>query len=307
MPLMRALRKLRGFTLVELLVVIAIISILMSLLLPAVQKVREAAARVQCGNNLRQICLATIDCCDTFRGKQPPGLGIYPNRNCSEYNGQGGILHHILPFIDQNNLYKQSLANNDWRNRAPDWNTLYLTYSAWNIGNTVIVPAYVCPSDPTADINWYLATTSYAYNGNVFQVWYAWGWGSTHKYPGWIGDGTSNTIFFTEKEKGSFGSSSWSPDGGYNIWADWGPCINSIESGAQPTGTASMFQYNPALGCGSADWGCGDGNLANTPHTGGINVALGDGSVHFVMRGVSVSSWWAALTPNASDVIGDDF
>jgi len=305
MPLFRAWRKLKGFTLVELLVVIAIISILMSLLLPAVQKVREAASRVQCGNNLRQICLATINCCETFRGRQPPGLGIYPNRNVSDFNGQGGILFHILPFIDQNNLWKASLGT-DGRNGA-NWGTPYPTYSAWNVQNTVIVPAYICPSDPTADINWLLATTSYAYNGNVFTVWYAWGWGQTHKFPGWISDGTSNTIFFTEKEKGSFGASGWSPDGGYNIWVDWGPSVNSAESGTQPTGAASMFHYNPPLGCGNPEWGCGDGNLANTPHTGGINVALGDGSVHFVMRGVSVTSWWAALTPNGGDIIGDDF
>ena len=131
------------------------------------------------------------------------------------------------------------------------------------VQNTVIVPAYVCPSDPTADINWLLVTTSYAYNGNVFTVWYAWGWGQTHKFPGWVSDGTSNTIFFTEKEVGSMGTTSsgtWCPDyPGLNVWVDWGPCVNSQESGSQPTGTASMFQYNPPMGCGSPDWGCGDG------------------------------------------------
>src|SRR5437867_4613006 len=98
----------RGFTLIELLVVIAIIAILIGLLVPAVQKVREAAARMQCANNLKQLGLA----CHNYQSSNnhlPPGLnGPYPPNSGFTFSAPNiGVLVYLLPYIEQENLYRQ--------------------------------------------------------------------------------------------------------------------------------------------------------------------------------------------------------
>ncbi len=294
MPFTNVFRRWRGFTLIELLVVIAIIAILIGLLLPAVQKVREAANRAQCQNNLKQMSLATINCADTHQGLLPPSDGLYPILNPSPNNSYASVFFHILPYLEQQNAYNLTLQPNDPHGN----NDPFPTYSPfWNVLK-LNMKTYVCPSDPTniGSNGWNCGLSSYGYNASTFHI----QWEQQMRYPSSITDGTSQTIFYLDKEAACT-----------SFWPDWGPSV-ADPYWPQPIGpnattlpvitpSNTQMQELQNNGCASQN------GVGISGHTGGINVAMADGSVHLVAQGISAPTWWFALTPNGGEVLGPDW
>jgi prepilin-type N-terminal cleavage/methylation domain-containing protein/prepilin-type processing-associated H-X9-DG protein len=349
MALLRVLRRWRAFTLIELLVVIAIIAVLSGLLLPAVQKVREAASRIQCANNLKQIALATVNFGDTYT-KLPPGTGWFagapgpgdldppftlPNMppNGSSGFAFGSTFFCILPFIEQENLYKSSAETHNERGYTAT------VYHNWAIQNVTAPKAYVCPSDPNVaggltptpwGFSW--GVTSYGFNNQVFtQVFEPPSVGKNYAVlPANFPDGTSNTILFAEKVS-TVGSSSdpntaWQSDyGSCNLWFEnacrfaWGIQGPSSKFLVQPTNQYCLDSANraddgdgwpqvslthppdPTVSPGNITSLCSI--LAAGHHTGGMNTSFADGSVHYLSGSINANTWWALVTPNGGEVI----
>jgi len=317
----------RGFTLIELLVVIAIIAILIGLLLPAVQKVREAAARMSCQNNLKQIGLAIQNCADTNQGKMPPSMGGYPTtatvpsptdgpanlQRGLAGNSFGGPLFYLLPYIEQTNLWNACVipAGNGY---DPE---LGVRPQAQGGAILDLVKVYQCPSDPTWGnglMQGWASVGSYAYNGMIFQpVWLA-GWA---RYPATITDGTSNTVFFTETYSMGTGNTGqptlwwWDYNGfqsAFNSNFAWDDCapLNYVGPAYTPLITPTPSYCLNNIGPNVSGFSvcmC----RATSPHTGGINVGMGDGSVRFVAQGISGATWFAACTPQQGDLLGADW
>jgi prepilin-type N-terminal cleavage/methylation domain-containing protein/prepilin-type processing-associated H-X9-DG protein len=245
----------RGFTLIELLVVIAIIAILIGLLLPAVQKVREAAARTKCTNNLKQMGLACQMYQDTY-GILPPGWLVTPGSTPSPGWSWATL---ILPYIEQANLYQQLGVVPSPANGPPAANATLQTPIA----------TYRCPSDSGPSINSSLnnyGMCNYVCNRSLLGP-----DNNSNAIPitvQTIPDGSSNTIVLGER------------DFIRNIGATW---VRANQTSASFEGRpgSSLNPLNPA---NPPSTGTGNNQrLAfNSMHTNGCNFVFADGSVHFL-------------------------
>ena len=275
----------KGFTLLELFVVIAIIAILIALLIPAVQKVREAAARVQGMNNLKQIMLAVHGYGDSHRGFLPDTTGINFGAKATE----SSLMVGFLPYLEMGNLY------NSFRGQF-----------GTGSGNDFVIPIYLSPVDPSLDGTHDYGKCSYAANACLFDK-----YASLNN----ITDGLSNSIAFAEHYSRGCGGHLYDWSEGYISISNGGivrrpPAFADAKYGdvipvtIPPISRASVagltFQVQPPLA------NC-DHRIPQTGYSGGMLVALADGSVRTVASSISEATFWSAVTPRGGEVLGNDW
>jgi len=300
-----------GFTLIELLVVIAIIAILIGLLLPAVQKVREAAARMKCQNNLKQIGIALHN----YSNVQ----GAFP-KGCQDNTGiftppREGWPPYLLTYLEQGNVASQYTFNhpNGWQGSST---------TATSPTNATI-PSFMCPSDPGAQrgqfpwgylsVGNYLPFFSGANLGNAStatasnQTALGYNYGARF---GDITDGTSNTAVMSEYLR----STGDPQDQRGMVWQSDEPGGGHIYSHLSPNSGVDIFypqwwcvnapQRN--LPCTTGSTGGNDHTAtARSLHTNGVGVLFADGAVKFVTNGVDVTTVWRPLaTISGGEVLG---
>jgi prepilin-type N-terminal cleavage/methylation domain-containing protein/prepilin-type processing-associated H-X9-DG protein len=282
----------KAFTLIELLVVVAIIGVLIALLLPAVQKVREAANRIKCANNLRQLGLATHQFHDSCSMLPPPANWYFPavpGAERIEGNAKGSALFHILPFLEQNDLYRSTYGDD------PYYPGIKRYYGAdHSICDKIPLAVFNCPSDPL--------NTGFAEQkglGNYGANALAFGdYEGKNQIPGSFPKGVSSTILYTERYAKCRDSRTDPPFVGKDLrdmlWDQF--AITDYH----------MFQihpiYDPLPPGVTAEQTC-IYRRAQALHPNGINVCLADGSVRLVSGSIKgwpyeESTWLWAMQPD---------
>jgi prepilin-type N-terminal cleavage/methylation domain-containing protein len=303
----------RAFTLIELLVVIAIIGVLIGLLLPAVQKVREAANQTRCKNNLKQMGLAAHMFHETY-GKLPMENNTFPTLWAPQPTATA--LWRFLPFLEQQNVYRQLDLDSVWK-----WNWPAPPAS---LPMGVVIPTYICPSDgtnpngPTDQAwGWTFALTNYVSNPLVmaeleydptgsFQQTYPVPNATYAVIPSTFQDGTSNTVLFAECLQ-SYISHNWGV-----------PETHSGGSNASFEIVSTWWNSKYGLDACAGHFGVGaeqycQNRVPNSAHPGVLNACMADASVSAFAKsmsgatvqvgGTSVPLFQALCTPAGGEVL----